>query len=408
MNSKTFCGAPFYSVYIGPDGQFSPCCIFDTLNPITKVGNKEEILEAYNSEEMVNLRKDFLNGLKPEKCHSCWRYEDNDNVAYRNYFNTKLYDENIVKTAIYNDLKINDIKIKHFDIRFSNICNLKCRSCNSNFSSSWYNDEVKLGYKISNSKIKEIKNKESVLDFIFSQLNSVEEIYFAGGEPLMMEEHYKILDKIIEMDRQDYIKIIYSTNFSKLQYGKWDVINQWSKFKRVDVMASLDGSYEKGEYIRKNIVWSEVVENIEKLKSTCNNVTFKLGICVSILNAYNFIELHKEWVEKGYLDVNMVDLNILDQPYHLRVSNLPVNHKKSLKELYENHIEWMLKNYDEELTTHPIKEMIKLLTFLEKDPHPNWERDFFLKEIPVDKIRNEDFFNVFPEYNDLKDKILII
>ena len=408
MNSKTFCGAPFYSLYIGPDGQFSPCCIFDTLNPITKVRDKNEILEAYNSEEMVNLRKDFLTGLKPKKCHSCWRYEDSGNVAYRNYFNTKLYDENIIKTAIYNDLKINDVKIKHFDIRFSNRCNLKCRSCNSNFSSSWYNDEVKLGYTFSQTKIKEIENKESVLDFIFSQLDSVEEIYFAGGEPLMMEEHYMILDKIIEMGRENDIKIIYSTNFSKLQYGKWDVTNQWSKFKEVDVMASLDGSYERGEYIRKNIVWSEVVENIEKLNSTCSHVVFKLGICVSILNAYNFVDLHKEWVEKDYVNISSIDLNILDQPQHLRISNLPQHHKKTLKELYENHINWMSTNYEDELTTSPIKEFRKLITFLEKDPYPNWEKEFFLKEIEVDKIRNEDFFTVFPEYKDLKDKILII
>lgn len=406
MIDKVFCGAPFYSVYIGPEGQFSPCCLYDTLSPAGFVRNKEDILQQYNSKEMVNLRKDLMMGGKPPKCFNCWRYEKQGIKSYRDYFNTKLYDEKTIQETVFNDFKIDEIKIRHFDIRFSNKCNLKCRTCNSNFSTSWYSDEKKLGIRNWNKpKLKQVENPESVLDFVFEQLPNVQEIYFAGGEPLMMDEHYRILDRIIEIGRAEEIKIIYSTNFSKLTYGKWDVIQQWKKFKEVDLLASLDGSYERAEYIRKNIIWSEVIKNIERLKTECSHVNFTLGICVSIMNAYNFVDLYKEWVELGYLYPENISLNILDKPDHFRISNLPDNHKRKLTEFYNSHIEWAVSKFGGR-SENIKRELENVIKFLKQPPKVGWEKDFLTSEMPIDKIRDENFFDVFIEYEDLKDIIL--
>lgn len=402
--NRVGCGAPFYSMYIGPDGQFAPCCLYNTLDPVGTVSNLDDLKRLYNSEEMISLRKDLIEGKKPEKCNNCWRYEEKGLNAYREYFNgDQLYDDQIIKKSIYNDFKIDEIKIRHFDIRFSNKCNLKCRTCNSNFSSSWYADEVKLDWDFSKKKIKEIEDKESILDFIFSQLHNVQEIYFAGGEPLMMEEHYMILDKIIEIGRSKDIKIVYSSNFSKLKYGSWDVIKQWQHFDKVDYMGSLDGSYERGEYIRKNLIWSEVINNIERLISECPHVNFKYNPCVSLLNAYNFIDLHREWCINGYMSHEQMDVNILDHPDHLRISNLPDNHKDRLREKYNLHSQWLVKRYG---WSHANDEIEKVIKFLDNDPVDGWEREFYRRQIRLDGLRNEKFFDVFTEYRDL-DKLIL-
>lgn len=403
MNKDTFCGAPFYSMYIGPEGQFGPCCLYETMDPIGIVKNKQDIIDIYNSEKMVNLRKDLHDGVKVKNCFNCWRYQDAGQHSYRLFFNDYFTDDGITSGSINNDFKINDIKIRHFDIRFSNKCNLKCRTCNSNFSSSWFIDEEALNINPNRQKIKKIEDSESVLEFVFSQLENVESIYFAGGEPLMMDEHYQILERIIEIGRADKIKIVYSTNFSKLTYGKYNVIELWKHFTEVSVQASLDGIRERGEYIRKNIKWNEVEQNAIKLKQECPHVHFTLDICVSLMNAYDVMTLHKEWSIMSFIRIERINFNILDKPEHFRISNLPQHHKDKLIKLYEEHIEW-IKEFEPnpELHMGPVNQFNRLILFINNQPTPGWEEEFWIKNYPVDRLRNENFFEIFTEYEDLK------
>ena len=95
--------------------------------------------------------------------------------------------------------------------------------------------------------------------------DKVEYIHFAGGEPLITDEHYKVLEKLIERGRTD-ITIRYSTNFNQLKYKKYDVIEMWKHFKHIQLMTSLDDYGDRYNYIRNGGEWNNVIENYKKLK----------------------------------------------------------------------------------------------------------------------------------------------
>ena len=100
-----------------------------------------------------------------------------------------------------------------------------------------------------------------------------------------------------------------------------------------------------------------------------------------------------------------ISLNILDKPEHFRISNLPDNHKLKLTEFYNSHIDWAVSTYGDRAENIK-RELENVIKFLEQPPRDGWEKEFLISEIPVDEIRNENFFDVFIEYTDLKERIL--
>ena len=144
--------------------------------------------------------------------------------------------------------------MKYFDIRFSNICNFKCRGCSPILSSAWFEDHEKLfRYKSTKPKLIECSTGNAS-DKLWQQLTelipSIDEAYFAGGEPLIMEQHYKVLQTLLEYDRSDVV-LAYNTNLSLTKYKNYDLISLWRQFKHVHVSISIDDIGARGEYFRK-------------------------------------------------------------------------------------------------------------------------------------------------------------
>jgi len=239
-----------------------------------------------------------------------------------------------------------------------------------------------------------------VFDFIIEQLHNVDEIFFAGGEPLMQDGHYLILEKAIEFGLNEKIRLTYNTNFSSLKYKNKDIISLWKKFQFVNIGASLDASHEQGEYQRKNIKWKDVVSNRKKIIKELTNSTFNIIPTVGILNVYNILEFHKEWVQKKLIDINSIDINILSEPKSYNIKNLPEHHKKRIKKLYKEHIAWLEKQKD---STKAINEFKKVLKFLDVSEGSFDDlKEFIEHNELLDKIREESFFEIFPEYSDLE------
>ena len=172
------------------------------------------------------------------------------------------------------DGTVEDFKIRYYDIRFSNVCNFRCRSCGGIFSSNWYNDEVKLfGPKIQPRIMFAGRHEEDMWEQMQEHIPYLEQIYFAGGEPLIMEEHYRLLNELVKRE-MFHVRLIYNSNFSKLGYKDQDVLELWKKFDSVSVGASLDASGSRGEYIRKGQDWQETVENRQRMLEICPQVDF--------------------------------------------------------------------------------------------------------------------------------------
>lgn len=403
----TFCIAPWTEMHFGVKKEVLPCCKYNGYHPLGNLTDTDDLNEIYNSEKAKSVRNSLFNGIKIKDCNSCWLDESiSNNESYREFHNKyygKYIDEALENTN--EDFSLKEIKLRRLDIRFDNKCNLKCRICNSDFSTSWYSDDVLLGRK-STEKTDVYKQTISskVFDFIINQLPNVEEIFFAGGEPLMQDGHYLILEKAIELKLNKKIRLTYNTNFSNLKYKKKNIISLWKQFQQVNIGASLDASHSRGEYQRKNMIWNDVVNNRKKLLKELPNVVFNLIPTVGILNVYNILDFHREWVELGLLDVNNIKLNLLSEPVCYNIQNLPEHHKNKLKKLYKSHITWLNTIDESNLAKN---EFYKIIKYIDKVPSNFTELSEFIDyNKKLDTIRDESFFDIFDEYTDLEYYIL--
>ena len=156
-------------------------------------------------------------------------------------------------------------------------------------------------------------------------LDYVEHIYFAGGEPLLMEEHYRILEELLQRGRTD-VRLTYNTNFTHTDLKGRSVFEYWKQFKSVAVGASLDDSGSRGEYIRKGSEWSTLEQNRRLMLATCPEVDFYISPTLSILNAQHLPEFHRDWVAKGLIKPQDLKINILQNPAHYRIDIAPAEY----------------------------------------------------------------------------------
>ena len=152
---------------------------------------------------------------------------------------------------------------------------MACRSCGTWFSSNWYEDHKKLtGAPPNHAKImKAGRSGNDIWDQLLEQFDHVEQFYFAGGEPIIMEEHLRIL-KELDKRKMYHVRLIYNTNFSKSHFKGTDIFELWNKFDSVSIGASLDAEGPRAELMRKGTVWEETVANRKRMLEVCPQVDF--------------------------------------------------------------------------------------------------------------------------------------
>ena len=400
IESDTFCMLPWMHLHAYPDGRAYPCCFaFDPYH----VGNlnKESLKEVFNGQKMKDMRVRMLNNKKSRECMKCYDQEKSGFFSLRLSSN-KHFGHNI--PLVHNTLPDGqaDFVMKYWDIRFSNLCNMACRSCGTWFSSNWYEDHKKLtGSPPPHAKIMKVgRNTNDMWEQMLESFDHAEQFYFAGGEPIIMEEHYRILK---ELDRRKmyHVRLIYNTNFSKTKFKDIDVFELWNKFDSVSVGASLDAEGSRAELMRKGTKWEETVANRKRMMEVCPQVDFYISSTVSLMNSLHVCDFHKNWVEKGLINAQDFNFNLLQHPVWQRMDILPPEHKERVKDKYEEHIKW-LKGKD------PLTRASKgfesgLKWMLEKDNQKHLDL-FFSNTRKYDKIRNENSVDVFPEWKELFEK----
>ncbi len=165
-------------------------------------------------------------------------------------------------------------------------------------------------------------------------LETVERIYFAGGEPLLHEGHYAILQDLIARDRTD-VALAYNSNVTELRLGKLEIIPLWSRFKRIRLLASIDGHEERGELIRQGLSWGKFVENIRTVGRECPHVEISFAITVSIFNILTLPELCRSLMEIDTTRRARFHFNILQDPEHYSAQILPTDMKLEAKQKIE-------------------------------------------------------------------------
>jgi organic radical activating enzyme len=300
--------------------------------------------------------------------------------------------------------RIDDDKFQmsYWDIRFSNLCNLSCRSCGHIFSSSWYQDQAKLAggtWKDQNKALNYAGRTETDMwEQLIPHLDYVEQIYFAGGEPLMMAEHYNILDELERRGRFD-VRLIYNTNFTHVKLKDRTVFDYWKKFSSVAVGASLDAMGPRAEYVRRGTVWDTVERNRAHMIETCPAVDFYISPTLSILNAWHLPDFHRNWVNREFIQPQDLNVNILQDPTHLRIDMATPLYKQQLQDKYLAHIEWLRPLDSLQRATVGFESAVNFMTATDNS---HLLPKFWDKTRELDAIRGEHILSVLPELAVLK------
>ena len=402
MKSDTFCMLPWSHLHAFPTGQAYPCCLGEMNHPIGNL--REQTLEqVWNGEPMRELRTNMLNEKKSEVCNRCYEQESMGFFSMRNSSNKRFGHHVNRIDETQEDGTVEKMTLSYWDIRFSNLCNLRCRTCGHIFSSNWYDDQVKLiemeggnadNWKKRNHKIEYAgRTQMDVWEQLEPHLEYVEHIYFAGGEPLIMEEHYRILNALIKAGKTD-VRLIYNTNFSEMRYKKQNVLELWNQFSNVCVGASLDAMGSLGEFVRKGTDWVQVERNREEMLKICPQVDFYISPTLSVMTVFQLPEFHRNWVEKGFLKHQDLNVNILQDPAYFRIDILPEATKQELKQKYEEHIAWLTPHDHLRRATVGFESAIN---FMMADDKSHLVPAFWDRTNKLDKIRSEDLLAVIPE-----------
>lgn len=387
--SKRFCIYPWIHLHAYPTGEAYPCCHAEMAHP---VGHCKEntLAEIWQGPAMQQLRQDMLSETANPACARCYEQEEAGFFSGRRSAN-KHHGHHIRKLAD------NPFEMTYWDIRFSNLCNLRCRSCGHIFSSSWYQDQARLAgpeWRATNVPLNYAGQTDTDMwEQLLPHMDYVEQIYFAGGEPLLMEEHYRILDELERRGRFD-VRLIYNTNFTHTDLKGRSVFDYWKKFKSVAVGASLDGMHQHAEYIRKGTVWSDIERNRRTMLEVCPAVDFYISPTLSILNAWHLPDFHRAWVDQGLIQPQDLNVNILQDPVHYRIDIAPIKYKQRLRVKFEQHLEWLRSQDPLQRATVGFESAV---TFMMKTDNTHLIDQFWRRTHELDELRRECWRSALPE-----------
>lgn len=417
--SKTFCPLPFVHLATRPNGDVRVCCTANASGAgiddnkgaglVTEDGinmnlREHTIGQVWNSKFMRDTRLQLLNDQVPISCTKCFQEEANGITSKRQWetevWNEQLDMDNIVSTTAEDGSL--PVSIPYFDLRLGNLCQLKCVMCSPHDSSSWIKD-----WKLQYPKYKSIELKQdqgwdskydytwyqkgNFLDTMKEQSQFIKELYFAGGEPLLIPEHYKILQFMVDTGNAGNCMLRYNSNGLELPEK---LLELWSHFKEVRFNFSIDAVGDKNHYIRYPSDWNTIVKNLHILDNTPDNIIVNIACAVQLLNIMYLPELAKWKISQNFKKVHMhpktngdIGTHLVYFPSYLNIRVLPAE----LKELAAKNIR--------QFTDNP-----RWLGFIDYMMQEDWSSKLpstieYLET--CDTTRGTNFRSVFPELNKL-------
>lgn len=397
-SQKTFCILPWIHLHVLPDSRALPCCAADYDRPVGRL-DAESFEAIWNGARLRAMRRKMLSGSSCDECRGCYAMEGSYGSSQRIQSNQRFAHHLPRIADTRPDGSLPWTGLPYWDFRFSNLCNFRCRTCTALLSSALYHDETKVvGRSLEHPQLISISARTNELwSLIEESVTEVEEIYFAGGEPLLMPEHYRVLDLLQSAGRSE-VRLRYNTNLSLLTGKGRSVLEYWKFFEDVSIWASLDGYGARGEFIRKGQTWARTEENILRIKNECPRLRFSVSATVSVLNILHLFEFHRYLVTRGLIGVNQLHLNLLFGPPEFRVQVLTPALKKEARDLCNEHLLWLERHGADGRTTHGFLHLMDYMDAEDlQDRLPEWRRRMRI----LDEARNERGIEVFPELRTL-------
>jgi MoaA/NifB/PqqE/SkfB family radical SAM enzyme len=360
----TICAIPWMHLEIRNGGSITPCCMSNGP-PIGNIASTT-LDDAFSSDYMKSLRKQFLAGQKPKECDSCWKNESRGLSSIRTHLTKRLKKQFVLE-------RLEKPLVTSIDIKFNNTCNFKCRICGPS-SSSLIATEHKKFLNIPIAPQTNWSESSSFIQQLSDKLPHLENIDMFGGEPFLIKKFANVLRTAVEKGHAKNIRLHYNSNGSV-----WpaEFINHWPHFREVDLHFSIDAIGSRFD-LQRGGSWQSVEDNILRIKNlNLPNLTISLMPTINIMSVYYMDEVYN-WAVK--------------HNFKLFASNLTKPHEFGLTNLTKQAQDLIVNKFH----NHPWNEMQNVVNLIKSAP-PCTGESFVEKIKWFDSIRQENFSNSHPE-----------
>ena len=391
---STYCSLPWIHLATHPHGGATLCCVSDHRNAASSARNFEPLRyldvnsstidNIMNSDYFKQTRLEMLNNQVPHACQRCFTEESNGVRSKRVEENERLgFTEDMARAITRSDGTI-PVNFKFVELRLGNLCNLKCRTCNPMSSTNWIQPYQKLQEELKfvthyDRKINSSwTESDEFWDDLFQHSEDLQLIYVNGGEPTLVEKHWKYLEELIKRGLNKQITLWYNINMTNLPD---DLIELWKQFKKVQVTCSIDDLGERNDYIRAGSEWDTIINNLDKIQSY---PWIEASVCqtVSWMNVY-YINDFIKYMRSRNLHVH---LNYVYDPEFLSLKALPVHLKQIVLDRCTDLNEWELNSLRSQFIDQP-----NMTVFRQGVEYNNW----------LDNNNRTSFAKVFPEWYEI-------
>jgi pyruvate-formate lyase-activating enzyme len=419
-NPDTFCVYPWVEQVVQSSGKVGFCCVAKGGGVVKKDGGgvyragRDKLSEAWNSQHMREIRKGMIEGEHVPGCELCYFQESIGKKSYREMHNDEWMRkarkdvEARVESSQRNDFKV-EKEAFYLDLRLGNLCNLRCRSCNSYNSSQIYKETIQLldsnvEYKNFFARYNGDKQppataewfeSDEFWDEVINSIPNLRKVYLTGGETTLIEKNYKFMQACIDSGHAKNIFLMFNINCTNVQ-DKF--LSYLPHFQFVLVNASIDGVGPANEYIRDRSRWETIDKNFRKLVELPRNVQVGVTPVIQVYNILGITDL-LDYVESvsnsSGRDINVDFLYATDPPYinpqilpasikAEAVARLELYKKKSRTYQSQPYLKNSIDSCINLLSEHPEADMAKL-------------RDFADYTRMLDVNRKQSIHAVFPE-----------
>ena len=438
---STFCPLAWNSINLRNNGDLRICCNTNSYSPQKGIMRKEDgtpynagrddLNDARNAQILKDVRVSMMKGEWNPECERC-RQEEINGIKSRREYESEDWDLTLedvkAKTAPDGSISTDDFDLEFFDIRYGNFCNLKCRMCGPTDSHSWYEDHVKLynkpSYKDTHDIIKLTKNEKGRWatdqydwfknsNFYWNNFEKhtgkAKKLYIVGGEPLIIEEHFQSLERLVASGRAKDIQIEYNSNLTNVTDR---MLKIWENFKQIRIGVSIDGYGDVFEYQRTPAKWKAVYKNMQKLNDNPNiNLKGWFAFTVTPFNVFHLPEFMK-WKlnESGLTRFNpitgprpVITQHMCHAPKYYNIKVLPQMLKDEVCDHYQDYIDWVYSSHHSEHVKSKFAAILDgVMDFMNSESYTEEHLEKFIQHtIKLDLFRNQDILSVVPQYGGL-------
>jgi len=422
--SKTYCPLPWIFQAVRNNGDIRVCCqanVSKSQGLLKKEdgtiynASSDDLIEARNSPTLKKIRLDMLRGKHPEACVRCQK-EESMNIRSRRQYEKQnwehLHSFKKAKAETSKDGSIVPSKSPsvYYDLRFGNRCNLKCRMCGPTDSDLWYADYVKIwdvhSFSDSHGEVHLIQNKNGAYktknqdydwvdsptfwDGIKKNTSHIRHIHTVGGEPLLINKHYELLESIIKFGNPKKVTIEYNSNITVLPTK---ALKLWEAFKNVKIGMSIDSYGSLNDYIRYPSCFKKIEKNMEQLdRLPSQNLDLWIAVTVNVYNIFHLPEFIKWKLKKGFLNINALSSSqpiftshLLHTPQHLNIKILPTDYKLQI----QNKFDYFLKTF---------KSWLEENNFSQKQSEILYRESQYILQGYVRYMNSEDWSDLIPKF----------